>query len=146
MAYCTVAKVQAACGGSDILRQLSDLENTGEPDLGVVADAIAEADGVIDSYLSKRFAVPLVQVPDSIASLSAGWAVRVLRRIRNKGTPNPADQDADKRDEAWLSKIGSGEVTPGIDPSPTRSPMVIDKAGQRDTSLQISLRKLDGFV
>lgn len=144
--YSTLDMVQIAAGGSDALRQISDLENAGAIDVDAVASAIQDADGVIDSYLGQRVATPLDVVPHSIQSVSTGWAVRVLRRQRNKGMSSPDDLAADKRDEAWLKLVSEGKASLGIDPPPPKASMVVDKAGLRDTTLAIGRENMKAFI
>lgn len=144
--YCTLDMVQTACGGSDILLQLSDLENTGAIDPVTVDSAIADADAIIDSYLGQRSDVPLAEVPRSVQNISAAWAARILRSNRNKGVVLPEDQKAEERDEKWLALVSKGLVSLGVDPAPPRATFVIDKAGQRPTTLAISSARMKGFI
>jgi phage gp36-like protein len=144
--YSTLAMVQTAAGGSDTLRQISDVEETGAIDADVVADAINDADSVIDSYIGQRVSTPLTVVPRSIQSVSAGWAVRVLRRNRNKGMSSPDDLAADKRDEDWLKLVSEGKASLGIDPPPVKATMVVDKAALRDSTLTVSRERMKDFI
>lgn len=151
MAYCTQSQVQTAVGGLRNLVELADLEDAYPGDGGVgmgatVADAIDTADGIIDSYVGHRSAVPLAVVPRSIANLSASMAVRILRTNRYKGQAIPDDTDADKVDREWLQGVADGTISLGIEPIPPRASIVIDKAGLRDSSLTVSLRRIKGFI
>ena len=123
-------------GGSANLTELADLENQMPgSSAGVdaaVADAIAEADGVINSYLRQRFAVPLAVPTDEIIALSAKWATRVLRRNKYKGQPIIEDLEAEKIDRDWLLKVAKGEIQLGIEPSPDPSDIIIDTV-ERET-------------
>jgi len=147
MAYTTQAAVQVAVGGSEALLQLSDQENTGVVNATVVAQAIAAADTMIDSYLSQRWAVPLTTVPDGIVNLSTRWAARELRRFGYKGQPIMEDIKAEEIDRAWLKDVRDGKVqVPGLDPVTSKAAIVIDKAAPRESTLDISLQKLEGFI
>lgn len=143
MPYCAQSDLQTLIG-VDSLRELSDLDNTGAVDATRVTSAITTAQGMIDSYVGQRMAVPLNPVPDVIATMCAEWAVRVLRRRRYKGQPISEDQEAEKIDRDWLDKVANGTVSLGIEPNPVKASSVIDKAAQRDPSLAISLAKLGG--
>jgi len=138
MAYTTIDDVRIAVGGKRALVELADLEQeVTVPDdithasvVAVVGNAIREADGVINGYLKQRSAVPLAVVPDEIKFMSASWAARVLRRNRYKGQPIAEDQNA--------------EV--GLEPTPERSSIVIDKAAPRDSTLDISRDRLRSLI
>jgi len=151
MAYSTQSQVQTAVGGSVNLVQLADLEDTAEVDNGagvalVVADAIKRADGVIDSYVGHRYAVPLSPVPDVVSELSASMAARILRRNRYRGQPMYDDQKAEEIDREWLQGVSRGTISLGIEPTPVKASIVNDKAAPRDSSLEISRCRLKGFI
>lgn len=114
--------------------------------VATVAAAIREADGYINSYLRQRFAVPLATPTDEVVAMSAAWAARVLRRARYKGQPVADDQEAEKIDRLWLKGVADGTIQLGIEPSPTKSSIVTDAVGERDSSLRISSAKLDDFI
>jgi len=149
MPYCAQNDVQIAVGGSKALLELADLEDEGSftaAVLAVIAKAIAEADHEIDSYVNKRFDVPLNPVPPVVADKSAKWAARVLRRNRFKGQPIAEDLDAEKIDREWLVGVSNGSISLGINPTPTKAAGVIDKAAPRDPTKAISLDKMQGFI
>lgn len=150
MAYSTKARVQKMVGGAANLTELADLENEMPgSSAGIdtaVADAISEADGVINSYLRQRFAVPLAAPTDEIVALSAKWATRVLRRSRYKGQPIIEDLEAEKIDREWLLKVAKGEIQLGVEPSPSPSDIIVDTVAERDTARNVSLEKLKGFI
>ena len=149
MPYSSKADVQIEVGGSENLIQLADLESEFPVTTGIdaiVANAIAEADGAINSYIRQRFAIPLAVVTDQIRRLSARWAARTLRRYRWKGQPLTDDIEAEKVDREWLKGVGSGIIQIDIEPTPQGSDLIIDKAAERDTARTVSLRKLEGFI
>ncbi len=145
MAYSTHAQVQIAVGGPDRLRQLSDLDNTDTENPGVVDQAIATADSMIDSYVGKRFAVPLLPVPVVIANLSAYWAARVLRRNRYNGQPLQDDNDQELADREWLEGVSRGTISLGIEPTPQKASIVTDRAAPRDSTKAVSRDSTRGF-
>lgn len=145
MAYSTQADVQVAIGGGDRLREYSDIENSGAVDVAVVAAAIAEADGVIDSYVGHRYAVPLAVVPDVIVRLSARWAARVLRVNRYQGAQVTEDLDREKIDREWLDSVAHGIVSLGIEPTPPKASIVIDKAAPRPGTALVSRLRTRGM-
>jgi phage gp36-like protein len=151
MPYSTQDDVRIAVGGSDTLVELADLEATNTTDGGagvalVVASAISEADGYIDAYLRKRFAVPLPSPPGQIRALSASWAARVLRRNRFKQQPLQEDQDSEKVDREFLADVAAGNIDLGLTPTAEKSQLVVDKAAPRDPSLAMSRRRMRGFI
>jgi phage gp36-like protein len=80
----------AYCSEEDILQMLPQAElaelsaESGDtPDPEVVADAIAKADGEIDSYLAMRYAVPLNPVPARVKALSVDLAIYHLYSRRS---------------------------------------------------------------
>lgn len=116
MAYATVQDMIDRFGATEMLR-LSSVD--GElPDTVTaypVEKAIADADGIIDSYLRKRHAVPLSPVPQVITRASC-----ILARydLSVGGDREPADQVKNDRKDivAWLTQIAAGTVTlEGVD-------------------------------
>jgi phage gp36-like protein len=151
MPYSTQDDVRIAVGGAANLVELADLEATNTTDSGagvadVVAKAILEADGYIDAYLRKRFAVPLPVVPGQIGAISSAWAARVLRRNRYKAQPMTDDQEAEKVDREFLAAVASGAVDLGLTPTAEKSQLVVDKAAERDSSLKVSARRMKDFI
>ena len=142
MAYCTQADLELRCGGAQKLVQLADHDGNNVLDAGVVDAAIAEADGDINAAAHKRFAIPLSPLPPEIRALSAKMAVRALRRWRGMLT---ADDAADeKHDTEWLDKLRKGEIVLSVSPL-TKSEIVIDQAGERPATKNVSREKLKGF-
>jgi phage gp36-like protein len=151
MAYSTQADLQTAVGGLENLVQLADLENAypGDGGAGIsaaVADAIADADGIIDSYVGHRYAVPLSAPSRTIKTVSTNIAARILRANRYKGQPVQEDTDADKVDREWLVGVSKGLYSLGVEPTPAKASIVNDKAGVRDTALIIGRERMKGFI
>lgn len=148
MPYSVLADVERAAGGSSRLVALADFDGNGASDAGVVDAAIAEADALIDSYASKRFAVPYAATPSTINLLSARMAVRILRR--NRGMTLAQDVEDEKTDRKWLEDLAAGKVLPGTEPLPENGSIVVDKAvsdtaGNRETTRDVSRERLKGF-
>lgn len=144
--YSTVDDAINAIGG-EALRQLSDLDNRGVIDNSRVIAAIKVADGIINSYLGKRYAVPLAIVPQPIATLSCDWAIRVLRTRAYKIQPLAEDSEADEVARAWLAGIAGGTISIGVDARPPKASDRVD-VGQapRESSRHMSLRRMKGFI
>lgn len=144
MAYSTLADCQLAAGGSEKLVQLTDYDRDGVSDAGVVDAAIADADAQINSYLQKRFAVPIAApVPGTIVKLSARLAIYELRTQRQMVTES--DVTRNERDIKWLEEVRDGANVPGVEPLPAKSSLQVDKAGTRDTTKLTSRERLKGF-
>ena len=152
MAYATQADVESACGGADRLVQLADWDRDGIADAPRIADAIAKADALIDSFAGKRFHVPFSPVPAVIAQHSATLAKLAMARRRGQLTQDEQDEwdsivSTDEKKPGWLLLLARGVVTPGGDPLPTaHSTMQNDFAdtvmpGDRDAARD----KLGGF-
>lgn len=142
MAYCTQADLERRVGGAAKLVQLADHDGNGAIDAGLVDAAIAEADGEVNRFMNKRFAVPLNPVPPEVVALSAKIAARVLRRWRGMLTADDASDE--KNDLAALASIAKGETILSILPA-AKSPIAIDQAGERDSTKNVSREKLKGF-
>jgi len=142
VAYSSQTDVQNAVGGAKKLAQLTDWDNTGTgPNATVIADAIAEADSLIDSYASKRFHVPFSPVPEIIKRMSAKLARIILVKRRNQLTDDEKQEwDQIAGEKGWLYQLATGVVTPGGDPLPpahgTMAPDVVedDLPEERDAS------------
>lgn len=143
MAYSLQADVEIAVGGNAKLVQLCDFDLDGLADAGVVTAAIAEADALIDSYASKRFAVPFATASTAIKALSARLAARILRRNRTLALPQDADDEL--ADRKWLEALAKGDVLPGIEPLPAKGSIVTDKAEPRDSTKNVSRERTKGF-
>jgi len=145
MPYSLQADVQQAAGGLKRLKEIADWDNDATPDAGVITNAIAAADALIDSFASKRFTVPFNPVPPIIVRTSAELARIMLARDRDMLT-----DDMQKRwdelagtatgKEGWLYRLATGVVTPGGDPRPLKhGTMAVDNVttqltGDRDES------------
>ena len=144
MAYCTQADVQDAAGGSERLKEISDLENSGSIDSAVVTKAIAVADELIDSYAQRRHAVPFSPVPVRIRELSVNEAVYWLKKRRQRVLSDDEREDHSER-IIWLENLAKGLVSPGVDPIPAKSTSVAGQIIDRSTDEDISRDALKGF-
>lgn len=144
--YCSVDDLVNAIGQANLI-QLSDLDNRGIVDRQRVIAAILVGDGIINSYVGKRYAVPLSIVPQTINTLSIKWALRTLRERAFKVQPLQEDVDADKVDRAWLAGIAEGSISIGVDARPPKASDRIDVgAAPREGTRAMSLRRMKGFI
>ena len=81
MSYCTRDEVRAMLKEDAVSQILTDtdfIEDPEEREAGIgplIDEAIADADGEIDGYLAKRYAVPLAPVPKVINKFSKDIAL-----------------------------------------------------------------------
>jgi phage gp36-like protein len=143
MAYSTRADLVRRVGGDEKLVQLADLDNDGAEDAGVVDAAIAEADGLINSYAKKRHAVPIANPSPELVAASARIAARAIKSWKN--VRDQLDIDDEKTDRAWLRDIADGKVAVTATPSPEKSELVVDKAEPRESTKTVSREKFKGF-
>jgi phage gp36-like protein len=111
MAYATVQDMIGRFGETEMLRLSSvDGELPETVNAAPVEQAIADADGIIDSYLRKRYSVPLLPVPRAITNASC---VLARYELSVGGDREPADQvKAGKKDiVAWLTQLANGIAT-----------------------------------
>lgn len=114
---------------ADIQKQISDVElaqissDSGSViDDNVINKAIVDADSIIDSYIAKKYTVPLVTVPARINQLSVTIALYLLfsRRSSRQGMDATIEKNYDDAIR-FLELAAKGTVTIGIDPPPASS-------------------------
>ncbi|MDC7787969.1 DUF1320 domain-containing protein [Rhodoplanes sp. TEM] len=110
-AYATVADMVSRFGETEVLRFSAGdgaLPETIQPER--IERAIGDASALIDSYLRRRYAVPLAVVPQAVER-----AACVLARydLAQGGDREPTEQMRLARKEAiaWLEGIAAGTVT-----------------------------------
>ena len=118
MSYCTTADIEKRLTQTE-LRQLTDLDGNGTVNADVVAAAIERADALIDSYLARRYDVPLETVPDVVQSASADLAIYLLQKDRQSVTEDVKNSHDDWIH--WLKDVAKGTATLGIEPPPGES-------------------------
>lgn len=116
MAYSTLTDITKLIPAETVLR-LTDDEGLGSIEQSRVADAVANADAEVDSYLGRRYSVPLGAVPDVIRKLSADIAVYNLYSRRVQEMP-PVWAQRYRNALVALKGIAGGGVSLGQDPAP----------------------------
>jgi phage gp36-like protein len=153
VAYCTQAQVQTAAGGANRLLQIANRTNATTIDataIAFIADNIAYADSMIDSYAAKRYAVPFFPVPPIIGRMSAKIAALYMCRSTGMITAVETDELVSiEGKDGWLIRLARGEVSCGVEPSPPAHSIVVDKAGSEPTRQpnppELTRDKLGGF-
>ena len=135
MSYATQQNLVDRFGESEILK-ISDRDGDGAIDAGVVAKALADADAEIDSYIGKRYALPLASVPARVVALAEDLALYKLY------PSNPSDDVVNYRNDAiaFLRDVARGTaVLPGLDgadPAPVSAGVEVagpERVFSRDT-------------
>ena len=91
------------------LVELADDDGDGAADSTVVNAAIADADGLIDSYLKARYDVPFAAPPALVKKLSADLAAEALF-ARRREAASPVHQERAKDARSLLEALAKGEV------------------------------------
>ncbi len=112
MAYVTNADIQERLGNATYV-QLADDDGNGQADVGVVDEARLGAEGEVNSYLARRFGVPIdlavhADLADLLASITLDLAEYRLRARRP-----PISEDARRRRTeavAWLPRVPAGSI------------------------------------
>ena len=112
MSYITNSDVQLRMGTASYI-QLTDDTGSGSADTNIVDEARQGAEGEVDSYLSRRYAVPidLVTHPQVAAVLKSASLDLVEYRLHARRRDVPAGV-VSKRDAAlaWLRRVAGGET------------------------------------
>lgn len=114
MAYATLQDLIDRYGESAVV-VASDTEGTGELDEDAVNKALNDATSLIQSYLRKRYRLPLPLVPTVLTNLSATMAYYLL-----SGDPTTLTKEKRQRYEdsvKLLAAIADGRVLLAIEPA-----------------------------
>ncbi|MDP2786609.1 MAG: DUF1320 domain-containing protein [Pseudomonadota bacterium] len=114
MTYATLTTLNAQFGAREVVA-LTDRDMDGVPDQAVLDDALAAADSLIDSYIGRRYALPLADVPKLLVTL-AGTLVRY--QLSGAGVTE-TDPTRDRYRDAikLLEAIRDGNIHLGPDPA-----------------------------
>lgn len=119
MTYCLEADIAKAIpGGTATLTKLADLDGDGAADTGVVDDAIAYADGLINSYCGTKYTVPVSDVNALTVLKRHAVHLAVYELRRGKGQQAEREKENHDRAIAFLRDISAGRASLGITTSP----------------------------
>jgi phage gp36-like protein len=104
--YATQADLEARFGTDELLA-LADRDRDGVADAAVVAEALADADNLIDGYVGTRYALPLATVPPLLEQL----ACDIARYNLYAAHPTEAAKARHDAAIATLKRIADGTVT-----------------------------------
>ena len=112
VAYCTKEDLQGRFG-SDETSQLEYLSP------GRVERAIADAAGIIDSYIGVRVSLPLVTIPDRLQQLACD-ITRYL--LYSEGSAHTEARDRYEDAISFLKRYADGKATLGLPATETPTP------------------------
>jgi phage gp36-like protein len=137
MACVTNADIEQRLG-SDTYVQLTDDDGDGTADSGVVNEARIGAEGEVDSYLARRFQLPIdLSAHPDIAGVLASFTLDLIEyRLRSRRPPVPKDA-VDRHAQAieWLKGVADGTIelpsTAGPAASTARGPVATTTGDER---------------
>ena len=112
MGYITNADIEQRLG-SDAYVQLTDDDGDGEADVGVVDEARLAAEGEVDSYLARRYQVPinLALHPELSGLLKSITLDLVELRLRSRRPPvSDEARNRAQRTVDWLGSVAEGRT------------------------------------
>lgn len=128
MAYITDADIEERLGSATFV-QLADDDGDGNADAGVVAEARLGAEGEVDSYLARRFAVPIdLNVHPELANLLKSVTLDLAAYRLRLRRPPVGDAAVRRYQDSvnWLRGVAEGSVelpsAAGVAPSNARGP------------------------
>ena len=140
MSYITNSDIEERLG-SDTYVQLTDDDGDAVADVGVVDEARLGSEGEVNSYLARRFQVPidLTAHPELADVLATVTLDLVEYRLRMRRPPAP-DSSVRKRDQTieWLRRVADGEIelpsTASVSPNTTRGIVAGTSGSERTLS------------
>ncbi len=112
MAYVTNVDIQERLG-NDAYVQLADDDGDGQADVGVVDEARLGGEGEVNSYLARRYQVPIdLAVHPDLADLLASITLDLVE-YRLRARRPPVSEDARRRRAeavAWLTGVADGRI------------------------------------
>src|SRR5574343_1651878 len=131
MAYCTQADIEKLVPEQELAELTTESGDIADAD--VVAEAIAKADALIDSYCGQQYSVPFSQVTEIIESWCVDIAVYRLY-LRRRVVPDPARPLCEYA-ISCLKDVSKGNAVVGSTTSPPDS-----VAGNNDAPLEYNDR------
>lgn len=119
MAYSTIDDIKKLIPETSVI-QLTDDEGNGLVNQARVDEAIASADGEIDSYCGGRYTVPFTTVPEIVKKISVDIAIYNLYSRKVETIPETRAERY-KNAIRQLESIAKGLVSIGIVPEPASS-------------------------
>lgn len=116
MAYATESDFTTLYG-DDFLVEIADRDGDDSADTSAVTASLAYAQSFIDSYVGKRYPLPLATVPDSLKEANL---VVAAYRLASRGRGHMTEQiDKDwERAVEWLKELAAGDASLGLAEDP----------------------------
>ncbi len=137
MAYAAVADMVSRFGTDELIRlSTADGEELTEINVAIVNARLGDASDIIDSYLRKRYQVPVAITPTPPALVRA-CCIMARYDLSMGGNTEPPEQTrlANKQVIEWLESIRDGKtVLSGLIPAGTESYAMVSVRGQNITS------------
>ncbi|AUZ85850.1 gp436 family protein [Methylophaga nitratireducenticrescens] len=128
MTYCTQQDLIIRYGQDELI-ELTDKQNLGQMDMDVISSAIADADSVIDGYLSSRFTTPIQPVPRSLLRI----ACEITRFYLYENGALDEVKDRYEKSLRMLKDIAEGKMSIGItaqgEKTPSKNTVVMTSGG-----------------
>jgi phage gp36-like protein len=129
------------------LIELTDDDNTGTINTGIVTAALEEASGRVESYCRMRYVTPLQQ-SDDVKALTLDIAIYLLFSRRRETTPGETVQQRFDQAIAFLKDIANSKAS--LDqPSTALQPQTSlggPTISEKDRHLRFSHENLEGYV
>ncbi len=112
MAYITNADIEERLGSTAYV-QLADDDGDGQADVGVVDEARLGAEGEVNSFLARRYQVPIdLTVHPELSDVLKSFTLDLAEyRLRSRRPPVPPDA-VRRREQAsgWLTGVADGRI------------------------------------
>ena len=130
--------------------QLTDDTNSGQIDAAIIANALSEASGTIDSFCRNRYVTPL-QPSEMVTRLCldiAAWTLFSRRRnVKMAETVDMRYQEAMKMLKAISAGTAQLDQPPGDPPQLScAGPVISNKRPEEDRSQRFRDEELKGFI
>lgn len=114
MAYATQDELVDAAGGAAAFLQLTDIDDDGNADAGVIARAQAAAEGWINSFLGGRYALPVSNPTPELRALAAAETIYQIKANKPAAALSEIDQQLHRDRLTVLQAYRSGALRPDI--------------------------------
>lgn len=147
MAYATQSDLCPLRLTAKDLMELTDDDNTGEINAAIVAAALEEASGRVESYCRMRYATPLQQ-SDDVKALTLDIAVYLLFSRRRETSVGETVKQRFDQAIAFLKDIAAAKASldqPASAPQP-QSSLGGPTISERDRHQVFRERNIEGFI
>lgn len=143
MAYITQEQLENRHGAQTVAK-LTDRGTpaTGLLDGAVLAQALADADAMIDGYLQARYALPLGLVPPLLTDLAGAIA---LYKLYRNAPPEKVRLDYEDARRS-LEAISKGTIRLSVGGSEPAAPVVSDSVRTNEPERPFSVTTLKGYI